>query len=74
MVVGIRAIVTRPCHCSTTQPTAMSDEAVLPIPNLSLSQHVFTLLSPSLKHLHDNARNTLLDGIKADSTHIHSLT
>ncbi|KAN0076704.1 26S proteasome subunit RPN7 domain containing protein [Tylopilus felleus] len=44
----------------------MSDDTILPIPNLSLSQHVFTLLSPSLRHLHDNARTQLLDGIKAD--------
>ncbi|KAI9568050.1 26S proteasome subunit RPN7-domain-containing protein [Boletus coccyginus] len=45
----------------------MSDDVVLPIPNLSLPQHVFTLLSRSLRHLHDNARDTLLDGIKADN-------
>ncbi|KAG9309195.1 26S proteasome subunit RPN7-domain-containing protein [Chiua virens] len=44
----------------------MSDDAILPIPNLTLPQHVFVLLSPSLKHLHDKARNELLDGIKAD--------
>ncbi|KAG9310573.1 26S proteasome subunit RPN7-domain-containing protein [Chiua virens] len=34
--------------------------------NLTLPQHVFVLLSPSLKHLHNKARNELLDGIKAD--------
>jgi len=44
----------------------MSEDAILPIPNLTLPQHVFTLLSPSLKHLHGNARDALLDGIKAD--------
>lgn len=54
--------------------TTMSDDAILPFPNLSLPQHVFILLSPSLKHLHDNARNSLLDGIKADSRSSHSLT
>ncbi|KAF9220127.1 PCI-domain-containing protein [Gyrodon lividus] len=45
----------------------MADETVLPIPNLSLAQHFFTLISPSLKHLHDNARTALLEGIKADN-------
>ncbi|KAG8219201.1 26S proteasome subunit RPN7-domain-containing protein [Butyriboletus roseoflavus] len=44
----------------------MSDDTILPIPSQSLPQHVFILLSPSLKHLHDNARNSLLDGIKTD--------
>ncbi|KAG6371981.1 26S proteasome subunit RPN7-domain-containing protein [Boletus reticuloceps] len=44
----------------------MSDDTILPIPNLSLPQHVFSLLSPSLGHLHEDARNKLLDGIKAD--------
>ncbi|KAL4064187.1 26S proteasome subunit RPN7-domain-containing protein [Scleroderma yunnanense] len=45
----------------------MADESVLPIPNLSLPQHLFTLISPSLARLHENARSSLLDGIKADS-------
>jgi 26S proteasome regulatory subunit N7 len=42
-------------------------EEVIPIPNLSLPQHLFTLITPSLKHLHDNARKELFEGIKADS-------
>ncbi|KAH7889127.1 26S proteasome subunit RPN7-domain-containing protein [Phlebopus sp. FC_14] len=44
----------------------MSDETILPIPNLSLAQHFYTLSSPSLTNLHDNARIALLEGIKAD--------
>jgi 26S proteasome regulatory subunit N7 len=46
----------------------MADETVLPIPNLSLSQHFFTLITPALKSLQENARKALLEGIKADST------
>ncbi|KAG6831476.1 hypothetical protein H0H92_010385 [Tricholoma furcatifolium] len=45
----------------------MADEVVLAIPNLILSQHLFTLTQPSLTHLHDNARTELLNGIKAES-------
>ncbi|KAG5725430.1 26S proteasome non-ATPase regulatory subunit 6 [Termitomyces sp. T112] len=44
----------------------MADEVVLPIPNLVLSQQLFTLTQPSLAHLHDNARTELLKGISAD--------
>lgn len=44
----------------------MADEVVLPIPNLALPQHLFTLSKPSLSHLHENARKELLEGIKAD--------
>ena len=47
----------------------MADNSILPIPNLTLAQHLFTLVTPSLAHLHNNARNSLLDGIKADSTY-----
>ena len=42
-------------------------EEIIPIPNLSLSQNLFTLITPNFKHLHDNAREELLEGIKADS-------
>ncbi|KIO04292.1 hypothetical protein M404DRAFT_143998 [Pisolithus tinctorius Marx 270] len=45
----------------------MADDTVLPIPNLSLPQHLFTLINPSLGHLHDVARKSLLEGIKADN-------
>jgi 26S proteasome regulatory subunit N7 len=48
----------------------MADETVLPIPNLSLAQHFFTLITPSLKNLQENARNALLEGITADRTSI----
>ena len=44
----------------------MADDAVLPIPNLTLAQHYFVLSSPSLKHLHESARKSLMEGIEAD--------
>ncbi|KAJ7771818.1 PCI-domain-containing protein [Mycena metata] len=43
-----------------------SDDVVLPIPNLSLAQNLFTLSTPSLSRFHDAARTALLEGIKAD--------
>jgi 26S proteasome regulatory subunit N7 len=47
----------------------MADDIVLPIPNLSLPQHFFVLSTPSLAHLHENARQELLKGIQADSAY-----
>ncbi|KDQ61274.1 hypothetical protein JAAARDRAFT_173883 [Jaapia argillacea MUCL 33604] len=44
----------------------MAEDIVLPIPNLNLAQHYFTLSTPTLSHLHDNARKELLEGIKTD--------
>jgi 26S proteasome regulatory subunit N7 len=44
----------------------MADDIVLPIPNLELSQHFFTLSTPSLGPLHDAARKALLKGIEVD--------
>ncbi|KAF7974274.1 hypothetical protein HWV62_13070 [Athelia sp. TMB] len=44
----------------------MADDIVLPIPNLNLPQHFFTLSTPSLVHLHENAAKELLAGIEAD--------
>ncbi|KAJ7934845.1 PCI-domain-containing protein, partial [Mycena leptocephala] len=41
-------------------------DVVLPIPNLSLAQNLFTLSNPSLSRFHDAVRAALLDGIKAD--------
>lgn len=46
----------------------MAEDLVLPYPNLELAQHFFVLSSPSLAHLHDNARKDLLKGIEADRT------
>lgn len=46
--------------------TAMADDIVLPIPNLNLPQHFFTLSTPSLSHLHEQAAKDLLTGIEAD--------
>jgi len=42
-------------------------EEIIPIPNLSLPQQLFNLISPSLSHLHDKARKELFEGIKVDS-------
>ncbi|EGN95771.1 hypothetical protein SERLA73DRAFT_186989 [Serpula lacrymans var. lacrymans S7.3] len=44
----------------------MADEVVLPIPNLDLPQRFFTLKTPSLTHLHENAKEQLLSGLKND--------
>ncbi|KAJ7208163.1 PCI-domain-containing protein [Mycena haematopus] len=41
-------------------------DVVLPIPNLSLAQNLFTLSTPSLSRFHDAASASLLEGIKAD--------
>jgi len=49
----------------------MADEIVLPIPNLELPQHFFTLSSPSLAPLHKNAAIQLLAGIKSDRRSFH---
>lgn len=49
-------------------PTAMSEDAVLPIPNLGLAQNYFVLSTPSLDHLQQDARKELLEGIQADRT------
>jgi len=47
----------------------MADEVVFPIPNFTIPQNQFMLSNPALKHLHDNARQDLLEGIKANCTH-----
>ncbi len=44
----------------------MSEEVVLPIPNLAVPQHLFILSSPSLSHLHEHSKHALLEAIKAD--------
>ncbi|KAI5121382.1 hypothetical protein M0805_001195 [Coniferiporia weirii] len=44
----------------------MSEENVLPIPNLNLPQYHFTLTEPSLGHLHHDALRLLLEGIEKD--------
>ncbi|KAJ7197257.1 26S proteasome subunit RPN7-domain-containing protein [Mycena pura] len=43
-----------------------SNDVVLPIPNLSLAQNLFTLSNPSLARYHDEARATLLEGVKTN--------
>jgi len=50
----------------------MSEE-VAAIPNLKLAQLQFTLATPELKHLHDDARKQLLAGIDADRTRVHPI-
>lgn len=44
----------------------MADEVVLPIPNLTLPQHLFILSKPSQTPGYDTARTALVEGIKAD--------
>ncbi|KAM6500054.1 PCI domain containing protein [Amanita muscaria] len=44
----------------------MAEDIVLPIPNLKLPQQLYVLSKPQLSHLHNDARNALLEGIKAD--------
>ena len=44
----------------------MSDDVVLPIPNLELPQYNFALTTASLSHLRDHARAELLKGIQKD--------
>ncbi|KAG2361208.1 26S proteasome subunit RPN7-domain-containing protein [Suillus spraguei] len=44
---------------------------IIPISNLSLPQHLFTLISPTLGRLHNNARKQLLEGIKADEMSLY---
>ncbi|KAF7311623.1 hypothetical protein MKEN_01065500 [Mycena kentingensis (nom. inval.)] len=43
-----------------------SDDVVLAIPDLSLPQNLFTLSNPSLSRYHDEARKSLLEGIKSN--------
>lgn len=45
---------------------AMADDIVLPIPNLTLPQHLFVLSNNAFKDKHNDARSKLLDGIQAD--------
>ncbi|KAK7694104.1 hypothetical protein QCA50_003680 [Cerrena zonata] len=44
----------------------MSEDIVLPIPNLELAQHYFVLSTPTLTRLHGNAKKELLKGIQDD--------
>lgn len=44
----------------------MAEDIVLPIPNLNLAQQLFVLSKPGLAALQNDARKTLLEGIKAD--------
>lgn len=44
----------------------MADEHIPPIPNLTIPQNLFIVSSQKLTHLHEDARNKLLEGIKAD--------
>ena len=44
----------------------MSDEVVLPIPNLELPQAHFVLTQENLGHLHQDALKTLMAGIEKD--------
>ena len=55
------------------QLSTMADDTVLPIPNLELPQHHFTLMQPNLGHLHQNALKELLAGIEKDRMSIFPL-
>ena len=44
----------------------MSEEVVLPIPNLTLPQHYYILSQPGLTHLHNDSRKALVEGIEKD--------
>jgi len=44
----------------------MATLPILPIPNLTIPQNLFVLSNTKLTHLHENARNQLLEGLKAD--------
>ena len=59
-------VVDRLISVHSTLRNIMADDIVLPIPNLTLPQHQFTLAQPSLSHLHDDARKALLAGIEKD--------
>ncbi|KIK22170.1 hypothetical protein PISMIDRAFT_11767 [Pisolithus microcarpus 441] len=45
----------------------MADDSILPIPDFSLSQHLFMLVNPSLSHLHNVAQKSLLKSIEANN-------
>ena len=49
-------------------------EEVDPIPNLAVADAFWRLSQPTLKHLHDEARKTLLDGIRADGPYCRPST
>jgi len=44
----------------------MTDDVIVPIPNLVLPELLFTLSNPTLHERHASARTKLLDGIQAD--------
>jgi len=44
----------------------MTDDIIVPIPNLVLPELLFTLSNPALHERHASARKKLLDGIQAD--------
>jgi len=46
--------------------TTMTDDIIVPIPNLALPELLFTLSNPTLHERHSSARTKLLDGIQAD--------
>ena len=50
----------------------MSEEVVLPIPNLKLPDYIFQLSNKKFEHLHEDARKKLLEGIEADRELIDS--
>ena len=49
----------------------MSEEIVLPIPNLELPQTHFVLTQENLAHLHHDALKTLMAGIEKDGEQVY---
>lgn len=44
----------------------MTDDIIVPIPNLALPELLFVLSNPAFQERHASARTKLLDGIQAD--------
>lgn len=58
-------------HLTTNSPSSspimsLDNDAVPAIPNLALAQCVFVLQQPSLAHIHDSTRKTLIEAINRD--------
>jgi 26S proteasome regulatory subunit N7 len=47
------------------------EDEILPVPNLKVAQHQFTLSSPNLAHLHADGSDAFLKAIEADGDRIN---
>jgi 26S proteasome regulatory subunit N7 len=50
----------------------MSEDIVLPIPNLKPPEYVFKLASTAIGHLHEESRKELMEGIVKDGKYVSS--